>query len=95
MFPGDLLQFNLSDFNIVLGMNWLYTYGIRIDYKDLKVVVCNEKGQEVYWYGKRKEKPCSLISIMLTSKPLCQGCFRYWWYATNTQNKEDKQRISL
>ena len=45
--------------------------------------------REVYFYGLRKEKPCRSISIISTSKKLCQGCFRYWCYANSTQNKED------
>jgi len=59
MFTGDLIQFNLLAFIIVWGRNWLHAYGSIIDYKDLKVILCNEKGQEVHLHGQWKEKPCS------------------------------------
>jgi len=32
-FPGDLIQFDLSDFDIILGMNWLHAYEAKIDCK--------------------------------------------------------------
>jgi len=62
-------------------MNWLYTYGVKIDCKDLKVILNNDIGREVCFYGQREEKPCSLISTMKMSKLLCQECIRYWCYA--------------
>ena len=50
IFPVDLIQFDLSDFDIILGMNWLHSYGVKIHRKDLKVTLRNEKGQDVYFY---------------------------------------------
>ena len=67
-------------------MNWSHTYGAKIASEDFKVILCDEKSQEVYFHGQKKEKPCFLISIMSTSKLWCQKCFRDWGYANNTQN---------
>ena len=36
--------------------------------------MCDEKCQEVYFYGKKKEKQWPLISAMTTSRLLCQRC---------------------
>ena len=47
----DLIQFDLSDFDIVLGMNCLHTYRAKIDCEDLKVVLKDENGGEVFFYG--------------------------------------------
>jgi len=44
-------------------MNWFYTYRARIDCQDPKVIMCDEKAQEVYFYIERKGKPCSLILL--------------------------------
>jgi len=51
-------------------MNWLHTYGSNIDYKDLNVILNDEKSQEVCLYRQREETPWSLISIMKVSKLL-------------------------
>ena len=51
IFPGDLIQFDLSKFDIILEMNYLHTYGTKIDYKDLKVIMNDDKGREVCFYA--------------------------------------------
>jgi len=50
-FHEDLIQFDLLDFDIILGMNWLRTYEAKIDYEDLKVILRDESGREVCFYG--------------------------------------------
>ena len=71
-------------------MNWLHNYGAKIDCEDLNVIVKDEKGREVFFYGQREEKSYPLISAMKSSKLFCQGCIGYWCYAINTQTKEEK-----
>ena len=68
IFLRDLIQFDLSDFDIILGMNWLCTYRAKIDCKELKVILNDEKGREVCFFRKREEKLRSLISAMKASK---------------------------
>jgi len=89
-FPVDLIQFDLSNFDIILRMNWLHTYGAKIDCEDLKVILKDKKGREVFFYGQREEKSYPLISAMKVSKLLCQGYMGYWCYAIETQVKEEK-----
>jgi len=89
-FAADLIQFDLSDFYIILGMNWLHTYGAQIDCEDLNVILKDEKGRKVYFYGQREAKSCSLIFTIKASKLLCQGCIRYWCYAVDTKTKEEE-----
>jgi len=76
-FPVDLIQFDLSNFDIILEMNWLHPYGVKIDYEDLKVILKDEKRKEVYFYGQREEESCSLISAMKAKNLLYQGCIGY------------------
>jgi len=43
-FPRDLIQFNLSEFDVILGMDWLTVYRAGIDCRALKVILRNSKG---------------------------------------------------
>jgi len=86
----DLIQFDLSNFDIILGINWLHTYGAKINCEDLKVILKDEKGREVCFYGQREEKSYPLISAMKVSKLLCQECIGYWCYTIDNQAKEVK-----
>ena len=70
-------------------MNCLHTYEAKIYCKGLKVILTNEKGWKVCFYGQREEKPCYIISAMRASKLLCQGCEEYWCYAMNIREKEE------
>ena len=47
IFLKDLIQFDLSDFDIILGMYWLHAYGAKLHCEDLKVILTDEKGHEV------------------------------------------------
>jgi len=51
IFPKDLIQFDLSNFDIILVMNWLPTYGAKIDCEDPKVTLRDERGREVCFQG--------------------------------------------
>jgi len=39
IFHGDLIEFDLSDFDNILRMSCLHTYGSKIDCKDFKVIL--------------------------------------------------------
>jgi len=58
----------LYDYDIILGMYGLHTYGAKINCEDLKVILKDEKGRKVCFYGQREEKSCPLISVMKVSK---------------------------
>ena len=53
-FPADFIQFDLSDFDIILGMNWLHASGAKIDCKDLKVILKDEKGEKCVSMGRER-----------------------------------------
>ena len=67
MFSGDLILFDRSDCNIILGMNSLHTVETKIDCKDLNVILNDKKGREICFCRPREKKSCSLISAMKVS----------------------------
>jgi len=70
-------------------MNWLHTYGAKIDCENLKVILKDEKGRKVCFYGQREEISCTLIFAMKASKLFYKGCIGYWCYTIDTQTKEE------
>ena len=68
----------------------MHTYGAKIDCEDLKVILKDGKGREIYFYGQGKGKSYPLISVVKANKLLCQECIRYWCYAIDIQTKEEK-----
>ena len=55
-FLGDLIQFDLSELDVMLGINWLTTYGACNDCKALKLILRDSRGQKVCFYGDRTKK---------------------------------------
>ena len=53
IFRGDLIQFDLSNFGIILGMNSLRNYGTKIDYEDPEVILRDEKEVAYVFMGKK------------------------------------------
>jgi len=47
VFPGVLILFDSSNFDIILEMSWLCTYGVKIDCDDPKVILRDEQGREI------------------------------------------------
>ena len=90
-FLGDLIQFNLSEFDIILGMNWLTTHEAHIDCKALKVILKDSKGRKVYFHGERTKPEKRIISAMKACKMLRKECVGYWCYALEV--KDDEVRV--
>ena len=54
-FSVNLIQFDLSDFDIILEMNWLYIYGAKIECEDLKVILKDKKGEKYVSMGRERK----------------------------------------
>jgi len=53
--PGVLIQFDSSNFDIILEMIWLCTYGVNIGYNDPKVISRAEQGREICFIVKDRK----------------------------------------
>jgi len=87
-FPGDLIQFDLSEFDFILGKNWLTAHGARIDSRALKVILKDSRGWKVYFHGEQTKKEELIISAMKACKMLRKGCVGYWCYALEVRDNE-------
>jgi len=53
--PEVLIQFDSSDFDIILAMIWLCTFGIKIGCDDSKVISRDEQGKEICFMVKERK----------------------------------------
>lgn len=81
----DLIMFNMSDFDIILRMDFLSRYGVEIGYRKKKVRFHLDNGEK-FTFG----KGC-VLSIMISSvkarKMLGKGCTRYMAHVVNKVDK--------
>ena len=74
VFPSDLIDFNLGDLNVILGMNWLGFYKAKIDYEAQKVVLRSLLGKLTSYQRFGKPKNFGIISAMQVKKLMKKGC---------------------
>jgi len=63
----------------------MHAYGVKMDCKDLKISLRDEKRPNVSFYRKREETPHHPRSAIEANRLLCQPSIEYWCYANQTQ----------
>ncbi|KAG0458619.1 hypothetical protein HPP92_021747 [Vanilla planifolia] len=70
-FSVDLIILPLSEFDIILGMDWLVKHQVKIDCMEKRVQMKTQLGEEVIYYGKGRKIP--FISVLKACKLLQKG----------------------
>jgi len=86
----DLIQLELLEFEIVLGMDWLSKHGVTIDYQRQKVTLRNKKGEKMNIWGTNSNKECSFMSALSIGKSLRQGCTVFLCFISEVKSKDVK-----
>jgi len=71
---ADLIQFDLSDFDLILGIDWLSVHQAKIDYGNQMVSLVSRHGGKVYFKGEHCKSNFRVISIMKAQSLLKKGC---------------------
>ncbi|XP_043811986.1 uncharacterized protein LOC122723547, partial [Manihot esculenta] len=72
--PADLVVLELTDFDVILGMDWLSTYDATLNCRDKVVSVRDQGGSECVFRGDRRGTPRGLISALQARRMLRKGC---------------------
>jgi len=67
VFEADLIQLDLLEFDIILGMDWLSKHGATIDCQKQKVTLKGKKGKRLTIWRTNSNKKCPFISALSTS----------------------------
>ncbi|XP_074365281.1 uncharacterized protein LOC141706412 [Apium graveolens] len=73
-FPASLIPFQLGEFDVVLGMDWLAEHGAQIDYKN-KVILNSPQGKRLEFKGQKQVK--TFLTMIQAKRLLRQGCEGY------------------
>ncbi|XP_074351621.1 uncharacterized protein LOC141690745 [Apium graveolens] len=74
-FLASLIPFQLGEFDVILGMDWLAEHGAQIDYKKKKVILKSPQGKKVEFKGQKQVK--TFLTMIQAKKLLRQGCGGY------------------
>ena len=74
---ADLIILEFTDFDVILGMDWLSKCGACIDCKEKKVRFSPVDGQRFEFIGSKFKPWPKLLTAMQTLKCMRQGCQVY------------------
>ena len=81
----DLLQLELHDFDVILGMDWLSMNKAQMDCFTKTVTLQGPNGKKIVFRGERNVIPNCIISAMTARKMLKKGCEAYLAYVLETK----------
>ncbi|KAL8148236.1 hypothetical protein AgCh_005552 [Apium graveolens] len=85
MFPIDLIPFELGDFDVILGMDWLSLHKANIDCKKKRVITYTPDNKRVSYQGHRQDR--KFLSVMQANRLLRQGCEAYLAHVVDTKKE--------
>ncbi|GKE93999.1 putative reverse transcriptase domain-containing protein, partial [Tanacetum coccineum] len=71
---ANLLPLEMSDFDIILGMDWLTEHRPTIDCHTKHVIFGDLKNPEFIYHGSRPSKPIKIISALKARTLISHGC---------------------
>ena len=85
---ADLYRFELNEFDIILGMDWLSKQQAQIDCLKQKITLRGPKGEKIVHRGKSRGSGVRLITAIRAQKLLKWGCERYLCNVVETETPE-------
>ena len=85
MYPADLIELDVLDFDVVLGMDWLSKNYASIDCHDKCVRFKSKDSIEFVFQGERSEVLTRLILVMKARKFLDKECQEFLAYIINDE----------
>ena len=88
--PADLIELAVLDFDVILGMDWLFDNYATLNCREKCVQFLKEEGEEFTLQCDRSEVPANLVSMIKARKLLGKGCQGYLAYVINKEAEPDE-----
>ena len=83
VYPADLIELDVLDFDIVLRMDCLSKSYASIDYRDKYIRFKMKESIDLVFQGERSKVLTRLISVISAKRSLDKGCQRFLAYVIN------------
>ncbi|KAM0045044.1 putative nucleotidyltransferase, Ribonuclease H [Helianthus debilis subsp. tardiflorus] len=85
---ADLYPIHMSDFDVILGMDWLSQHSVSIDCQNRRVLFGNPQCPELIFHGTQPRKTLKIISALKAQKFLSHGCAGFLASVKATSSEE-------
>ena len=83
---ADLIPLPLTEFDSILGMDWLAAHQAHVDCMRKVVTLFTTEGERVCFVGEQRTLPSSIISTLTATKMLRKGCEAYLAHVVATED---------
>ena len=83
-FLGDLIELSFREFDVILGMDWLFRHQAIVDCRMKRVTLRTLNDDKVIFIGERSNHLSNVISAAIARKMVRKGCEAYLAYAIDT-----------
>ena len=87
-FPGDLINLSFREFDVILGMDWLFRNKVVVDCRMKRVNLRTLSGEEVTFIGERSNPLSNVIPATTARTMVRKGCEAYLVYVIYTKRAE-------
>ena len=84
-FLGDLIELSFREFDVILGMDWLFRHQMVVDCRIKRVIVRTPSGEEMTFIGERSNHLSNVISTTTSRMMVRKGCESYLAYVIDTK----------
>ncbi|XP_070049474.1 uncharacterized protein [Nicotiana tomentosiformis] len=84
VFPADLLEIPFQDYDVIVGMDWLHMHHALVDCRLKQMNFRTPAYSHIVVQGERS-LTTNIISAVLSSKMICQGCDAYLAHIVDTR----------
>lgn len=84
----DLIPIKLGEFDLILGIDWLYNHGAMIDCQKKSVNIRILNQLKVIFYGSKLPKRSCFLTMTQVQKLLRKRCVGYLCHVVDTQQVE-------
>ncbi|XP_043808209.1 uncharacterized protein LOC110609389 isoform X1 [Manihot esculenta] len=77
IFYGDLIELPFREFDVILGMDWLFRHQVIVDCRKKRITLKTPDGEEVIVVGERSDFLSNVISATAARRMIRKGCEAY------------------
>ncbi|KAG6394696.1 hypothetical protein SASPL_145286 [Salvia splendens] len=95
LFLANLMELPFREFDIILGMDWLYVHRALVDCGKKGIILYALDGHEVIVVGERSDYLDNVISATTARKLVGKGCEAYLAYILDTRAEDPKTQSEI
>ncbi|KAE8693084.1 UDP-Glycosyltransferase superfamily protein isoform 1 [Hibiscus syriacus] len=88
IFPADLMELPLEEFDLILGVDWLDKHRVNIDFETKRDVLKTPDNRKIIMIGERRGFLTNVVSALVAEKTIRKGSEAFLDYILDTRSPQ-------